>query len=287
MEYTFRNGETLRIDYDGEIHIDEDIWRTNDEGKHYLIGEDGTIKAGFGGKLNGVKIKNELDNYTTAGIKKLAKDLGFLTKNKDIESIKQRILKKYEELKPIKVDIHQPLNDLRKALTQYGRYRTYIGQQESLTQAVVNAIGGNKPTVLSKQDFQEQSKGKMILYRGVQKNKYGKSAKAIVDSFKHSKHTYIGSGFASGDGIYFSNDEQLASGYAKNGGKVIKSFLNEKANIIKKEDLIALNNRLPPKEQFNMADISVLAIQKGYNVIQVREGNEMVILDKSVLTVED
>ena len=37
------------------LNADEDVWRSTEEGEHFLLGEGGEIKAGFGGKFTGKK----------------------------------------------------------------------------------------------------------------------------------------------------------------------------------------------------------------------------------------
>ena len=98
-----------------------------------------------------------------------------------------------------------------------------------------------------------------------------------------SNNTYLGNGVHA-DGIYFTNKNDTASGYAVGNGKVMKACLDSNARIV---DISQLDSLAVETEIYDKAS---LALYEGYNVIKVRiSSNEdyYIALDRSSLVFED
>jgi hypothetical protein len=101
------------------------------------------------------------------------------------------------------------------AIKYFYKYEDYAGDGDSrgtrnvFLQEYMKPIY-KKPKVLSKEQFAEASKGKKILYRGVE------SKRAVENTLFGDEAWYMYSG-AKGDGIYMSDNKEVARQYASYG----------------------------------------------------------------------
>lgn len=66
-EYAKLEGTEKAVPFLMKLIGDEDVWRSTEEGKHFKIEkETGTIRAGFGGKLNGAKLGSSFKEHRAA-----------------------------------------------------------------------------------------------------------------------------------------------------------------------------------------------------------------------------
>ena len=152
----------------------------------------------------------------------------------------------------------------------------------SLFQNVLTGAGLNaKPTVLSDEEFDKyvRENKQRVLYRGV--NGYGNmTGDDFHNQTRYGDFTSTGRGIY-GDGLYFSVNVVEAHNYGKS---IMKMALSKDAKVI---DSQKLQNQFKKELKNNPAfhktllgkydqssGLSTYALHKGYNVIQVKGGNE-------------
>lgn len=145
------------------------------------------------------------------------------------------------------------------------------------------------PTIVSASEFEELSKGKEILYRGVE-NGSGKTASEIVEEFKSGKlWTGNSGGAVYGNGVYFTSNEEIAKWeYAGANGKVIEIIISEDAKIADYQTIFQeyLETGIPnligfgEDYQIILSDVGQYAAIKGYDAIALNgySGNDYVVL---------
>lgn len=140
----------------------------------------------------------------------------------------------------------------------------------------------NPPRVVSDAEFKKIAKNSSfpVMYRGVGRTP-DFDAKTIVDDFKYGDTTWIGgSACYWGAGMYSSTREGYASYY---GSKVITMIPDpQKAKVIewddlcdeaKKRGILKSCNYTGGGDTKHADEMSVLALQLGYNIIKINGGN--------------
>ena len=158
----------------------------------------------------------------------------------------------------------------------------------STTQHVVDELGlHQKPEVVERETFDkiaaDSPSGKM--YRGVVDNaNAGVTAKEIAEMTVTGERTFIGDGIHS-DGIYFTTKQATATHYAGNGaGAVVEACISHKARIVDIDELSIERARDP--HGYDIRDIGVYALYKGYNVIKAHANSDedyYIALDRTAL----
>lgn len=159
---------------------------------------------------------------------------------------------------------------------------------ESLLQKIVYMAKLNdKPTILNSTEFDEYIKeNKLILcFRGTRPNG-DLSAEEIHDMTRYSDKFYVGNGIH-GDGLYTTTCLNEAEGY---GESIMTIAIKKDAKIITREEALELyknekrNNTLVGESLRNYKhqrrigstykSSSIVALQKGYDIIKVVGGNK-------------
>ncbi|MBE6037915.1 MAG: hypothetical protein E7218_01760 [Anaerofustis stercorihominis] len=133
-------------------------------------------------------------------------------------------------------------------ISDVANYRRDSGEnfQGDLFHEIIAAKDGFNgiPHVLDEDEFEEASRGKTLLYRGLSASPDGKSAFEISEDFKYSDRFYHGLGLY-GNGIYMSPREDIARCYSDGSyGSGITAFLDSDARIITYEDLLERKKRI-------------------------------------------
>lgn len=184
------------------------------------------------------------------------------------------------------------LNDVKFSKVIQKANKTHLPEHlnsDSLLQKVVHIENLNdKPTILNEKEFNSYVKESktIICYRGIRPNG-DLSAEEIRDITKYADYTYIGNGIH-GDGIYFTTLESEAEGY---GECIMTIAIKRDAKIINKKEALELYNEekrnhtlvgeslrninYPPGRMLGRKykNASVVALQKGYDIIKVEGGN--------------
>ena len=147
------------------------------------------------------------------------------------------------------------------------------------------ALGNNEPPrVVSKAEFDQLANKSTfpVMYRGVTAAA-NFSAKDVVDDFKYGDTTWLGGAACLwGVGIYMTTQQ----GYAQNyGSATIKAVIDPaKAKVIDWDDLVdlAMQHKIPGVRHIAYIGggakeakdrMTMLALQMGYNVIRIHQGN--------------
>ena len=159
----------------------------------------------------------------------------------------------------------------------------------------------SKPKILSQKAFDNQSKGKQLIYRGIAPNEQdGMSSEDVMNDTLSSSEIYKGK-HAHGYGIYFTTKKESAlTKYAENENTILTAFINSKAKTITEIDLHKLYRKEVGKPKNNL-EMNAFALSKGYNVVKVEGGpsssknsvankgekgeDYYIVLDKKVLTI--
>ena len=157
------------------------------------------------------------------------------------------------------------------------------------------------PTVVSSNEFEELSKGKQILYRGVTDYK-DIAAHDMVEQFKHGKF-YCGRGVY-GNGTYADYDKRVATYYAydsgiTDNGEIMEMLLKDDAKTISFEDIYAEYEKTgiykitaDKREAYQdiIGDVGTYAAIKGYDAILLngfQNKNHIVILNRGKVIVKE
>lgn len=215
------------------------------------------------------------------GVRGLPSDYGYNNTKKKIKTESSEFMKKFRRL-----------NDETLSKIILKSNNTKLPEHlnnDSLLQKIVHTEKLNdKPTILDKEGFElyaKESKA-IVCYRGIRPNG-DLSAEEIRERTKYANYTYIGNGIH-GDGIYCTTLESEAMGY---GECVMTIAIKHDAKIISKDEALELYNeekrnhtlvgeslrniKYPPGRMLGRKykNASVIALQKGYDIIKVEGGN--------------
>lgn len=145
------------------------------------------------------------------------------------------------------------------------------------------AIGyGDKPKVVSNDEFNELSKGKDILTRTEEVNQH---ERFLNGDYEHS--TLVNSMY--GTGIYFTLDEKGSSYYRKSGQITFNAILDN-AKVISTDDIKEIRKNIERVEDIDsiiLADYGILASILGYDALYIKEENYMLVMNRGKLIVTD
>lgn len=188
-----------------------------------------------------------------------------------------------------------------KELATSVEYETASNFQE--IRAITNEKLGYdaKPTVIDEATYQEISKERLKLYRGVHSGN-GKTAEEIVNEFKYGAlWTGNTGGAIAGNGVYFTATESIAKSgsYAGNDGSIIEMILADDAKIADFVEIFTEfeSTGIPkiigmPKEdyQYIIRDVGQYAAVKGYDAIALngyRNQDYVVLLNRKKAIVKE
>lgn len=224
--------------------------------------------------------------------KKESKTVEKTLKNDKIQ-IEKRILKQDEVIEKAKVFADELLSnpDLLRNDNGYS-IGSYVSRRLEYDKL---------PKVVSAQEFEELSKGKGVLYRGVTDYK-NVTAHEMTEQFKKGKF-FCGRGIY-GNGTYVDVDKKIAEYYAYNSGnthkgEIMEMLLDESAKIADFKSIFKEFEKtgIPkiigvPKEAYQevIRDVGTYAAIKGYDAIALngfQNKNHFVILNRGKVIIKE